>query len=82
MINYKTVAFTSLGELGEGAVKFFNGALSFYKSKRTLELRKSPRPDGLTPKELTKAQLRFQYRALIQFAIAAGNSALAASVGL
>ena len=81
VINYKTVAFTSLVELGEGAVKFFNGALSFYKSKLTLELRKSPRPDRLTPQELT-AQLRFQYLALIQFAIAAGKSALTAAVGL
>ena len=80
IINYKTIAFTSLGEMGEGAIKFFNGCLSFYKTKIIKEIRRTPRADGLTPKELT-SKLRLEFRTRIQFAIARGNSAIATSVG-
>ena len=80
IINYKTIAFTSLGEMDEGAIKFFNGCLSFYKTKIIKEIRRTPRADGLTPKELT-SKLRLEFRTRIQFAIARGNSAIATSVG-
>jgi hypothetical protein len=80
IINYKTIAFTSLGEMGEGAIKFFNGCLSFYKTRLTNEIRREPRADGLTPKELT-SKLSLEFRTRIQFAIAQGNSAIATSVG-
>jgi len=80
VINYKTIAMTSLGEMGDGTVKFFNGCISYYKTRLTREIRQAPRPDGRTPKELT-AELRFIYRVRLQFAIAQGNSAIATSVG-
>ncbi len=81
VVIYRTTAFTSLGEMGEGSVNFFNGSLSYYKAQLTKESRHSPRPDGLTPKHLT-ASLRFEFRVLTQFAIAQGNAAIATSVGL
>jgi hypothetical protein len=80
VINYKTIAFTSLGEMGEGAIKFFNGCLSHYKTALIKDIRRTPRADGLTAKELT-AKLRFDFRTRIQFAIAQGNAAIATSVG-
>jgi len=66
--------------MGEGAIKLFNGCLSFYKTKIIKEIRRTPRADGLTPKELT-SKLRLEFRTRIQFAIARGNSAIATSVG-
>jgi len=80
IINYKTIAFTSLGEMGESAIKFFNGCLSYYKTTLIKEIRRTPRADGLTSKELT-AKLRLDFRTRIQFAIAQGNAAIATSVG-
>ena len=80
IIKYRTTAFTSLGEMGEGAVKFFNGCISHQKTQLIKEVRRRPRADGLSPKEIT-AKTRFKYRVLIQFAIAQGNAAIATSVG-
>ena len=80
VIKYRTTAFTSLGEMGEGAIKFFNGCISHQKNQLIKETRRTPRADGLSPKEIT-SKTRFKYRVLIQFAIAQGNSAIATSVG-
>ena len=80
IINYITTAFTSLGEMGDGTTKIVNGCISFWKSRLIKQIREEQRADGRSAKELT-AELRYDIRAQIQFAIAQGNSALAAVVG-
>ncbi len=66
--------------MGEGTTKFINGCISFWKSRLIKQIREEQRADGRSAKELT-AELRYDIRAQIQFAIAQGNSALAAAVG-
>ncbi len=81
VINYRTIAMTSLGEMSDDTIKFFNGAFSFYKKKLNVAAKVSPRPDGQTPKEIT-AKLRMKYRILLQFALTNGNAAIVNTVGI
>ncbi len=64
IVNYKTIAMTSLGEMGDDAVKFFNGCFSFLKKRLCKEARIAPRPDGLGVKDVV-SRARFRYRILV-----------------
>ena len=56
VIIYRTCAFTSLGELGKGTVKFVNGAAGFLKKRLVDEHERHPstaRPRSSTPRSST-----------------------------
>ena len=81
IIIYRTCAFTSLGELGKGTVKFVNGAAGFLKKRLVDEHGRRPPLDGQTPQQHS-AKLRFLTRARLQAAILAGNGLVAVTAGL
>jgi hypothetical protein len=81
VIIYRTCAFTSLGELGKGTVKFVNGAAGFLKKRLVDEHERRPPLDGQTPQQHS-AKLRFLTRARLQAAILAGNGLIAVTAGL
>ena len=58
VIIYRTCAFTSLGELGKGSIKFVNAAAGYLKKRLTNEHERRPPLDGRTPQQHS-AKLRF-----------------------
>lgn len=78
---YRTVAMTSLGAIGDGALKVMNACTSFYKLQLKHQFEHRPRADGKSINTLVPAY-RLRFRREMQFAIAHGNALIASAAGV
>ena len=74
--NYRTCAYSSLGELGLGTISDISCAARYYNMVISQRQSVAPRLDGKSPDELAVA-FKLRCHADIQFAIARGNAAMA-----
>ena len=81
VICYRTTAYTSLGDLNDGAAKDINCAARFFKLRMERDILRQPRADGKSADTLAAA-FRAVYRTRLQIAIAVGNSIIARAVGI